>query len=397
MRDVPAAEARAALPRTLRAIEVGIAAGDAIGVQLYASQGREVLADLGLGQARAGQPMKADHLNLWMSSVKPVTGVAIVQLFERGLLALDDPVARHLPEFAQGGKEAVTIRHCLTHTAGFPAAVVAWQPGRSFAEIVAEVCAAPLEPGWVPGRDAGYHVASAWYVLAEVAQRLDGRPYPQYVREEIFAPLGEPDAWIGMPEEVHRAYGDRIAAMHQGGPPGPRPHLYAVWRGGARACAMCRPGGNGWGPIRALGRLYEALLAGGAGPKGRLLTPSGVEALAARHTAGLVDRTFGVALDRGLGVVVDSKRHGEGADWFGPHASERTFGHAGFQSSVAFADPEHGLAVAIVWNGMIETERHAERARRTLAALYEDLGLARSAPDSTDHGATPDRVSRTPR
>ena len=61
---------------------------------------------------------------------------------------------------------------------------------------------------------------------------------------------------------------------------------------------------------------------------------------------------------------------------YGPHASPRTFGHGGSQCCSAFADPEHGLAVAIVWNGRPGEQRHDRRLRETLTALYQDLGLA---------------------
>lgn len=364
------------LDRTRAGIEVGIEAGLHLGAQLYVSSRGQTVADQALGEARPGEALRPDHLMLWMSSVKPVTGVAICQQWERGSLGLDDLVCAHLPEFGVKGKERITIRHALTHTAGFPLAAAGWEPTRPWSEIVAEVCDAELAPGWEPGRDAGYHVASAWYVLAEIVRRRDGRPYSRYVREEIFGPLAMEDAWLGMPAEAHERYGGRIAPMYDAS--GGRPEAARwVWAGTAEGCALERPGGNGWGPARALGRFYEGLLSGGLGPAGgRVLSPQTVEALSTRHTAGLHDRTFGVPLDRGLGVVVDSKRHGRGSDWYGPHCSERAFGHAGYQSSVAFADPEHGLAVAIVWNGMIPHERQEERARATLAALYEDLGLA---------------------
>jgi len=89
----------------------------------------------------------------------------------------------------------------------------------------------------------------------------------------------------------------------------------------------------------------------------------------------MMDRTFNVRLDRGLGVVVDSKQYGPGADWYGPACSPRTFGHAGFVSSVGFADPENQLVVALAFNGMAEATTHEVRLRATLAAIYQDLGL----------------------
>jgi hypothetical protein len=65
---------------------------------------------------------------------------------------------------------------------------------------------------------------------------------------------------------------------------------------------------------------------------------------------------------------------------YGRHCSPRTVGHSGVRSSVAFADPEHGLAVALAWNGLPSDAAHQERAGRTCEAIYEDLGLAAPPP-----------------
>ena len=362
------------LPRTLDVIERGIADRLHIGAQLYVSRSGAPVADLAIGEARVGVSLQPDSLMLWMSSVKPVTGVAIAQQWERGGLQLDDPVCRHIPEFGSHGKEVVTVRHVLTHTGGFPSAARTWS-STPWEQIIAEICEAALEPGWIPGRHAGYHVASGWYVLGEIVRRLDGRPFDRYVREAIFEPLGMHDAWIGMPADRHRSYGDRIAPMHDCSGQAPQPHPFWMWSGSAEACAVCRPGGSGWGPLRELGRLYEALLGGGQRNGNRILSPQTVDALATRHTVGLMDRTFNVRLDRGLGVVVDSKQYGPGADWYGPACSPRTFGHRGYVSSVGFADPEHGLVVALAFNGMTEPTKHDTRIRAALAAIYRDLGL----------------------
>jgi CubicO group peptidase (beta-lactamase class C family) len=60
---------------------------------------------------------------------------------------------------------------------------------------------------------------------------------------------------------------------------------------------------------------------------------------------------------------------------YGPHASPRTFGHSGNQSSAGFADPENALVVVVIFNGMAGEAKHQPRMRMTLAAVYEDLGL----------------------
>jgi len=344
----------------------------------------EVLCDAAVGEAAPGRALSPQSLLLWMSAVKPVMGVAICQLQERGLLAIEDPVAVHVPEFAAGGKERVRVQDVLTHTGCFPQANPQWGDG-PWEQIIAQICAAPLEPGWVPGRDASYHVASGWYALAEIVRRLDGRPYSEYVREQVFLPLGMENCWIGMPEAAHASYGERVSPMYSPAESGSGLEPIGFWpfAGGARGCSICRPGGSGWGPLRELGLLYEALLGGGAltssgsvrKEPARVLEPGSVAALTSRITRGLLDKSFAEVLDRGLGVVLDSRHHERGGNWFGNRVSQDTFGHGGFGCSVGFADPEHGLVVALGYNGMLEHPVHEVRMRACTDAIYEELGL----------------------
>ncbi len=110
----------------------------------------------------------------------------------------------------------------------------------------------------------------------------------------------------------------------------------------------------------------------------RVLLPQTVEAFTAPHRIGMLDVTFKHVLDWGLGFIVNSNQYGaETVPYgYGHHASPRTFGHSGYRSSTGFADPERGLAVALVLNGTPSNERHEARIRSLLDALYEDLGLA---------------------
>jgi CubicO group peptidase (beta-lactamase class C family) len=145
------------------------------------------------------------------------------------------------------------------------------------------------------------------------------------------------------------------------------------------AITTCRPGAGGRGPVRELGRIYEMLLNRGRGPAGSspVLRPQTVEALTARHRAGMYDHTFRHVIDWGLGFIVNSAMYGVDTVpyGYGPFASSRTFGHGGSQSSTAFADPEAGLAVALAFNGMPGEAQHDRRLRAVVGALYEDLGL----------------------
>jgi CubicO group peptidase (beta-lactamase class C family) len=366
------------LPTTREALEEGIREGLHLGAQLYVSLRGEAVADGAVGLDRPGAPLTTGHLMLWLSSTKPVGAVAIAQLWERGRLELDDPVARHIPEFAARGKDGITIRHLLTHTAGIRMLDVGW-PQEPWERIVERICAMKPEPRWVPGEKAGYHTASSWFILGEIVRRVDGRPFNRYVREEVFGPLGMRDCWVGMPEDRYLAYKaeGRLGAMYDTERPGTPSHH---WDSPER-CTSVNPGGNGWGPVRELGRLYEMLLGRGAFQGRRILLPQTVETFTGRQRTGMVDATFKHVLDWGLGFIIDSKAYGPDSEKTAPYgyghfSSSRTFGHSGYRSSTAFADPEHGLTVALVFNGTPANDNHERRIRTALDAIYRDLGLA---------------------
>ena len=287
----------------------------------------EVVADAGFGEARPGEPMRRDHLMLWMSSTKPVAAVAICQLWERGRLELDDPVARHIPEFAQGGKESVTVRHLLTHTGGIRMLDTGW-PAAGWDGIVARVCAQRLEPRWEPGRKAGYHLASSWFILGELVRRLDGGGSSPTCARRSSSPSARATAGSACRRSASATYGSRIAPMFDVAGPLPRPRRGRGEATPARSSAPAaqrsttgrrprpassfrRRGGTAAARSASSRRLYRMLLAGGTSTGRRLLRRETVEALAARHRVGMIDATFRARLDWGLGVIVNSAHYGE--------------------------------------------------------------------------------------
>jgi len=371
-------DGRLDLPATTAWLERGLAEGLQLGGQIFVSRGGVAVADAAFGEARPGEPMTRRHRMLWLSSTKPLAAVAIASLWEAGRLGLDDPVARHIPEFAAGGKEGVTVRHLLTHTSGIRMVDTGW-PGADWDAILARICARRLEPGWIPGAKAGYHLASSWFVLGELVRRLDGRPFERWVREELLEPLGASGCWVGVPASRLAAERPRIAPMYEAtaDAAGARQLTELPWLD-ERNLTVCSPGASGLGPLRELARFYEMLLAGGTCAGRRFLTPQTVAAITARHRVGLLDHTFKTRLDWGLGVIVNSAHYGDpkAPYGYGPHAGARTFGHSGARSSTAFADPDAALVVALAVNGLPDDETHRQRFERLTAAIYEDLGLA---------------------
>jgi len=383
------------LPRTAEIIVGSTPEGN--GGQLYVSRWGQPIVDYAWGKSSTGKDMTPDMLVPWASAVKPTTCVTAMQLWEKGAIELDDPVVKFIPEFAAGDKEKVTIRHLLTHTAhlgGYPGP---FNLG-SWDETVGKIIAAPREgyrlavmrraaaglelpPALPPlGTMAGYNPAGIW-ILAEIVRRLNGRPFGEIVRRDIFEACGMNDSWNGVPRERYRAYVDRFASTGlMARPPSPS-------TGSEEAAAKSQPAGGGIGPSRDLGRFYEMMLGRGEIDGKRVLLPQTVEAMTARQTtevarwglgfslnfplwgqaAKLVaERGDQIALDsaasevRGLQAFADQVR-------YGTHASPRAFGHAGASGMLAFADPEYGLVISLIASGF---------GSKIATALYEDLGLA---------------------
>ena len=357
-------------------IQQGIDQGLHRGAQLCVSRHGEVIEQLALGEASPGRPMTDDSIALWMSSGKPVTAVAIMQLVEQGELDLDDSVAHYLPLFAAHGKSYITVRHLLTHTAGIRTARFKY-PQDDWDTIIAAICDA--QPEWEAGEEGGYHTQTTWFLLGELVHLVDGRPIDEYAREEVFLPLGMTDAWLGMPPDVYNGYqqAGRLFDMPNTatGQPKPAPMTSFDWS------TRPRPGGNCMGPIRELITFYEMLLQGGERNGARILKQETVDQMTHRQRVDMLDHTFKQTVDWGLGLAINSAHHAPGDAWhripygYGPHASRDTFGHGGAQSSIAFADPEHQLAAALVFNGMPGEAKHQQRVNPVLEALYSDLNM----------------------
>ncbi|HWN97304.1 MAG TPA: serine hydrolase domain-containing protein [Methylomirabilota bacterium] len=338
-----------------------------LGAELFVSRDGNLLIDEPFGEAREGVVMQRDSIMLWFSAGKPLTAVAVGQLVERGLLTWHTPVAEIIPEFAQNGKERVTVWHLLTHTAGMRNADAG--SASTADEKLAWIYAQPLESNWVPGERAGYHVKASWQVLGEIVRRLDGKPVEEFLRSELFLPLGMRDSSLALSEALVTELGPRLAFVYETGHATPKPK--EGWNS-LEGFSRPRPGGSARGPVRELGRFYEALLNGGE----NVLRPETVELMTSRQRVGMFDETFQFKMDWGPGFIINSNRDGFQMPYgYGRYASPETFGHSGNQASCAFADPKHRLVVAWACNGMPGERKHQQRQRAINNSIYEDLGL----------------------
>ncbi len=367
--------AQSQLPKTLAVIQNGITRGLHLGVQLFVSCDRQPAIDLAIGENQQGEVLTSDHLLPWLSAGKPITALAVMQLVEAGLLDLDQPVMALIPEFGQQGKESVTTRHLLTHTAGIEAVSLGW-PSTSWDDIIARICAAPLKAGAVAGDSHAYDPQRSWFILGEIIQRLRGRPVAEVLRSDIFEPLGMRDTWLAIPELRYEEYEPRLGRIYVADA-GELKMNHSHLR---QTVTSPAPGSSCRGPIRELARFYEMLLCGGTWEGRSLLRAESVRQMTTRHRVAKFDQTFQHTVDFGLGLIINSNQYGANTIpyGFGRRASTESFGHGGSQSCIGFADPVHRLAVAAVANGYPGEVPHNRRFRELLTALYDDLGRGMS-------------------
>jgi CubicO group peptidase (beta-lactamase class C family) len=141
---------------------------------------------IGLADLAAKRPADAETPFRIASVTKPFTAVAILQLVERGLLRLDDPVDARLPGFPWSG---VTVRHLLNHTGGLPDYLGkhGWSRRPDNAEVLRVAGATPLE--FLPGTEARYG-NTGYVALALLLETVSGQSYEAWLGSQVFAPGG---------------------------------------------------------------------------------------------------------------------------------------------------------------------------------------------------------------
>jgi CubicO group peptidase (beta-lactamase class C family) len=344
-----------------------------------------VLCTLDGGGERARPPAGNDTLYAAFSATKAVTASAAWILLQEGGLRLDEPVAHAIPEFASHGKGAVTLRHLLAHTAGFPNAPfepLEWDdPARRLARF------AQWRLEWPPGTRFQYHPASSMWVVAALIERRAGIDFRAFVRERVARPLGLARLHLGLPAELDARVAEivhvgeapsaeRLAAVGLRLPAEIVGDELAMERYNLRAYrAVGTPGGGAVLNAGDLALFYQALLRDGRAPDGARVWTADVLAEARRvQTGDLRDPMTGRLASRGLGIVIagDETRVYRA---FAPEHSPAAFGHPGAGGQLAWADPECGLSFAWLTNGI---DRNALRVGgRNLALSNAALACVR--------------------
>lgn len=323
------------------------------------------------------EPWRHDTIVNTMSVTKAMTAVCVHVLVDRKQVSLDDPVAKHWPEFAAAGKQDLPIRYLLDHRAGLPY-LENPPPGLTVFDWDGMVRAfAAQRPVWEPGKQAGYHVLSQGHLLGELIRRVDGRPIGRFFQEEIAAPLSL-DFFIGVPEDdlarCAEYIVERKGTILDRDALDPASILARSWGQvpkdtdfNSRAWRMCAfPSGNGHGGARAVARLFACLAGNGEIDGVRILSKPAVDTmLTEQHnmTEVVMQRSYHQA----LGVLLNSPP----IVWMGPN--EKAFGHHGVGGSIGMGDREAGLAIGYLPSRMHSRLDNGPRARRIIEAAYACL------------------------
>lgn len=367
------AAAADALPMTMACLreEVGTTTP---GAQLYVSVGGTPVASVSMGESRPGMPYRVTDTPQWYCCAKPVTAVAIGKLWEAGKVDPFRPVRDYLPRFSGPGRDQITLAHLLTHTAPIPTGAdpvigAMHAPYATRRERVYEMHVPPRKRS---GSRPNYSPFWAWLLLAETIEAVDGRSYDEYLRHEILIPAQLTSARNAMSLAEYHAWGDRQPVNYIAGDG--RPAQPAYWFSTRAGLTEITPGFMR-GTMSDLGRFFEILLAGGLAPGGRIISPPTVAALTGRHRTRMRDPT-GAGADWGLGFRLECRHIDPDLTSFSQRSSPRTYGHEGLLTTLSFADPDAGLAVAMHLNGKIDHRLYYQRRIRICDAIYADLGLA---------------------
>lgn len=339
-----------------------------LGAACAIHRGGKLVVDLwgGHRDKKRAKPWQRDTLVTVWSTTKGMAAAAMLVAHSRGLFDLDTSVATYWPEFAQGDKEAITVRQLLGHEAGLAVIDQALDLDViSEPERLGDVLAAQ-RPSWAPGTARGYHAQSLGWYESQLLQRVDpqGRTIGRYFADEVAVPL-DVEFHIGLPSTVPR---DRVATFVGGSKLGMALHFRDVpfpvlsrmmnprsltFRAFTNPRALTRqpdinkprlleielPSVNGTGTARSLATVYGDLATGGT----RLGINAATMAELERPQTPSHDLIFGIESAFRLGFMKPFPILPFGS-------SDRAFGHTGSGGSFAYADPDTGVGYAYVMN-----------------------------------------------
>jgi CubicO group peptidase (beta-lactamase class C family) len=346
----------------------------------------------GFRNKKTGEPWEQDTMVLVHSATKGLAAMTLAIAHARDWLDYEAPVARYWPEFAQRGKDAVTVRQLLAHQAGLFAieepvdrSVVA-DPDRLAAVLARQ------KPAWEPGTRQAYHALSLGFYEGELLRRVDPRhrTLGQFFQDEIATRLGE-EIYIRLPEEIPNS---RLATISSPGPlhmltefpfrftlevMNPHSNIFRALMKNP-GTAVCQeeqrvyarnlevPSGGGVSTARGIAHAYGVFATGGRELGLRQETLDLLAAPAIPPTHGFYDECLkGDGVQFSLGFMKSTPTWSFG--------SARSFGSPGAGGALGFADPDAGIGYGYVTSQMGTALTGDPRDVALREALYSAIHL----------------------
>lgn len=352
--------------------------GDDVGASVSVTIDGETVVDIWGGHADAEKttPWEADTItNVW-STTKTMTFLSALILADRGELDFDEKVATYWPEFAQNGKEAIEVRHLMSHTSG----VAGWDQPVVVEDLYdwekSTSMLAAQAPWWEPGTQSGYHALCQGHLVGEVIRRISGRMLGTFFAEEVAGPLGA-DFHIGLdPSEFHRVSNVLPpppvemdpATLDPDGPmikafTGPPVDASWAWTPGWRQADI--GAANGHGNARSVARCQAIVANGGQVDGKQFIKPETIDLIFQEQAYG-TDLVLGLPVRFGMGYALPSEA--------APYLPDRKICYwGGWGGSSIIVDTDKNMTFAYMMNRMADGLLGDFRGQNLIEATYAAL------------------------
>jgi CubicO group peptidase (beta-lactamase class C family) len=335
-------------------------------LQLCVRRNGAVVLNRAIGHARGNgpndlkdtpkQPVTPDTPFCVYSTSKGMTALVIHMLHERGLLDIEDPVAMHIPDYGQHGKDRITIAHVLAHRAGvqqIPKHVMELD-NLSNRELLVEALSG-VKPSSQPGKMLAYHAVSGGFILGEVVHAVTGKSIREVLAEEILEPLGF--RWMNYgvaPEDV-----DEVGPSYVTGPRLLPPLSTLVTRAlgqpldtvidisnDPRFLTGIVPSANTITNAEELCRFFEIFRRGGELDGVRVMEPETLRHALTEQSRMEIDFSLVFPTRFAYGLMLGARV----VSLYGLD-TQYAFGHLGLINIMGWADLERGISAALITSG----------------------------------------------
>lgn len=348
-------------------VERGISAGGYPGASVVVGRRGAAVLEKGFGRlswSTSSPAVTAEHTIYDLASLTKVVGTttALMVLYDRGKIGLDDPVSKYIPAFSGGAKDRVTIRMLLEHRSGLPAGRDLWRLAHSPAEARDVVISTPLKCD--PGRCYEYSDLGA-DMLGFVVEAAAGEPMDKFLAENVFQPLHMDETFFTPADSLRTRIAPTEVAPPRGYPIQGEVHdenAYAL--GGVAGHAGL------FSTAYDLAIFAQMMLNGGIYNDTRIIN----------------DKTVSLFTKRSSGTRALGWDTCGGSGSCGQYLGEEAYGHTGFTGTSLWIDPDRDMFVVLLTNRVYEAK--AKRPAKVIADVRADLADA-AALAVLDYGDGP--------